>query len=66
MQNMAQARVKWFNRHNCYGFIEMDDGSDALVHFCSVEGAPVENLCEGDLVSLEMDRAGKIARMRKL
>ena len=63
---MATGRVKWFNKHNRFGFIKMDKGPGVLVHLGSVEGASIENLFESDRVNLELDRRGKIARIRKL
>ncbi|MGC9966150.1 MAG: cold shock domain-containing protein [Syntrophobacteraceae bacterium] len=60
---MAKARVKWFNKNNCFGFIEMDDGTEALVHFCSNEAPSIE---EGDQLNFELDCRGKTARIRKL
>jgi cold shock CspA family protein len=55
--------VKWFNKNNCFGFIEMDDGTEALVHFCSNEAPSIE---EGDQLNFELDCRGKTARIRKL
>ena len=63
---MEKGRVKWFNKHNRFGFIKMDKGPGVLVHLGSVEGASIENLFESDRVNLELDRRGKIARIRKL
>ena len=63
---MAKGRVKWFNKHNRFGFIKMDHGAGVLVHVGSVEGANIENLFESDRVNIELDRRSKVARIRKL
>lgn len=64
-RNMMQARVRWFNRRNGFGFIELDDGSKAFIHLCSMDAASADYLMEGDRVSLYPSHEG-ITRIRKL
>ncbi len=62
---MPKGRVRWVNTLNRFGLIEMDDRTEALVHF-SILSTGIENLLEGDRVSLQLYRGGKMARIRKL
>lgn len=63
---MDSGRVKWFNKHNGYAYIELDRGPGILVHLNARGGAGRENLVEGDRVSFEHNQGRKIARIRKL
>jgi cold shock CspA family protein len=61
---MKKGRVLWVNMLNRYGLIEMDDRTEALIHF-SIESS-IENLLKGDRIGLQLDRRGEIARVTKL
>ena len=50
---MATGRVKWFNDHKGYGFIEQDDGEDVFVHFSVIEMDGYKTLQEGTEVIFE-------------
>ncbi|MFQ5863923.1 MAG: cold-shock protein [bacterium] len=50
---MAKGKVKWFNDHKGYGFIEQDDGQDVFVHFSVIEMDGYKTLSEGAEVEFE-------------
>ncbi len=50
---MAKGRVKWFNDHKGYGFIEQESGEDVFVHFSVIEMDGFKTLQEGDEVEFE-------------
>ncbi|MFQ5675041.1 MAG: cold-shock protein [bacterium] len=50
---MAKGRVKWFNDHKGYGFIEQDDGDDVFVHFSVIDMDGYKTLQEGAEVEFE-------------
>lgn len=50
---MPKGRVKWFNDHKGYGFIEQDDGEDVFVHFSVIEMDGYKTLQEGIEVEFE-------------
>ena len=50
---MATGTVKWFNPTKGFGFIQPDTGGkDVFVHISAVEKAGLNDLCEGDKVTL--------------
>jgi CspA family cold shock protein len=51
---MATGTVKWFNDSKGYGFIEMDDGEDAFVHYSEIAGEGYRSLNEGDQVEFDV------------
>jgi CspA family cold shock protein len=51
---LAQGTVKWFNAEKGYGFITLDTGSDAFVHYSAIEGAGYRTLSEGDRVEFDV------------
>jgi superfamily II DNA/RNA helicase/cold shock CspA family protein len=57
-------RIKWFNPHKGFGFIERHDGDDLFVHFSNIEGADSRRLQEGQRVEFEIapGRKGEEAR----
>ncbi len=50
---MAKGRVKWFNDHKGYGFIEHETGEDVFVHFSVIEMDGYKTLQEGAEVEFE-------------
>ena len=60
---MAVGTVKWFNEQKGFGFIQPDNGGNAVfVHISAVERAGMRGLAEGQKVSYEMEtdkRSGK-------
>ncbi|MFQ5648463.1 MAG: cold-shock protein [bacterium] len=50
---MAKGRVKWFNDHKGYGFIEQESGEDVFVHFSVIEMEGYKTLQEGAEVEFE-------------
>ncbi|MFQ5822919.1 MAG: cold-shock protein [bacterium] len=50
---MAKGRVKWFNEHKGYGFIEQEDGQDVFFHFSVIEMDGYKTLPEGAEVEFE-------------
>ena len=51
---MVNGTVKWFDDKKGYGFITVDGGKDAFVHFSAIEGDGFRTLTEGQRVSLEV------------
>ncbi|MCE5249136.1 cold-shock protein [bacterium] len=51
---MALGKVKWFNEVKGFGFITMDDGKDAFVHYTGITGDGFKTLNEGDDVEFEV------------
>ncbi|TAN45942.1 MAG: cold-shock protein [Nitrospirae bacterium] len=56
---MANGKVKWFNESKGFGFITSEDGSDAFVHYSSIQGNGFKSLVEGDSVSFDTERGPK-------
>jgi len=54
-----KGKVKWFNEKKGYGFITMEDGKDAFVHFSAVQGEGFKSLNEGDEVECEVTQGPK-------
>ncbi len=51
---MAEGTVPWFNDTKGFGFIESDDGQDALVQNTAIVGEGRKPLKEGDRVQLDL------------
>lgn len=51
---MATGTVKWFNDTKGYGFITLDDGTEAFVHHSDIEGDGYKSLEEGQSVEFEV------------
>ncbi|MBN2131329.1 MAG: cold shock domain-containing protein [Sedimentisphaerales bacterium] len=51
---MVDGKVKWFNPHKGYGFIETADGRDVFVHYSSIAAEGFKTLDEGDPVVFEV------------
>lgn len=50
----ARGRVKWFNDHKGFGFIEREEGPDVFVHYSSITGEGYKSLTEGQEVTFEL------------
>lgn len=46
----ARGRVKWFNDHKGFGFIEREEGPDVFVHYSAITGEGYKSLSEGQEV----------------
>ena len=52
---MATGKIKWFNPTKGYGFIENDaGGKDVFLHISALEEAGIDQLQEGEAVTLEI------------
>jgi len=56
---MANGKVKWFKDDKGFGFIEMEDGTDAFVHHSEIQGEGFKSLSEGDDVTCEVVQGDK-------
>ncbi len=56
---MEQATVKWFNEKKGYGFIALESGKEAFVHFSVIEGSGFKTLNEGEQVEVEVENGPK-------
>ena len=54
-----QGKVKWFNEHKGFGFIESDSGSDVFVHFSAIQDSGFKTLQEGQSVSFDIQNGPK-------
>jgi CspA family cold shock protein len=56
---MPEGKVKWFNEHKGYGFIETDEGGEAFVRYESIQTDGFRTLREGQRVSFNIVRGKK-------
>lgn len=56
---MEQATVKWFNDKKGYGFIALESGKEAFVHFSVIESNGFKTLAEGETVEVEVEDGPK-------
>lgn len=54
-----QAKVKWFNNDQGYGFIECTDKEDIFVHYSAIKQDGYKTLEEGQLVEFELVKTDK-------
>jgi CspA family cold shock protein len=65
---MATGKVKWFNDSKGFGFVEVDDGTDAFVHHSEIQGDGYKSLAEGESVEFDVvqgDKGPKATNVRK-
>ena len=61
---MATGKVKWFNSHKGYGFIQPTNvGADVFVHINALERAGMDGLQEGQTLNydLEQGQRGRVS-----
>jgi CspA family cold shock protein len=56
---MAEGKVKWFNEHKGFGFIEKDEGGDVFVHHSAIQAEGFKTLYEGQRVSFDVTQGKK-------
>jgi len=56
---MSEGKVKWFNEHKGFGFIENDEGGDLFVHHSAIQGEGFRTLSEGQRVSFDVTEGKK-------
>jgi cold shock protein len=56
---MSEGKVKWFNEHKGFGFIENDEGGDLFVHHSAIQGDGFKTLSEGQRVSFDVTKGKK-------
>jgi len=56
---MPSGKVKWFNETKGFGFVTMDDGTDAFVHYSDIQGDGFKTLVEGEEVEFEVTEGPK-------
>jgi len=63
---VEQATVKWFNDKKGYGFIALESGKEAFVHFSVIEGSGFKTLAEGEQVEVEVEEGPKGLQAKKV
>jgi len=56
---VEQATVKWFNDKKGYGFVALESGKEAFVHFSVIESDGFKTLAEGETVQVEVEEGPK-------
>ena len=56
---MSEGKVKWFNEHKGFGFIEKDEGCDVFVHHSAIQASGFKTLNEGQRVSFDVTQGKK-------
>jgi len=65
---LARGKVKWFSNAKGYGFIRLEDGSDAFAHYSDIVAPDGEfkTLSEGDDVEFELEQGDKGLKARNI
>ncbi len=65
---MARLRgtVKWFDPEKGWGFIRLEDGEEVFVHHSDIQGEGFRSLKDGSEVELEIERADRGPRARRV
>lgn len=60
MSQNIRGKVKWFNEHKGYGFIERDDGGDdVFLHFSALEQSGFKTIAEDADVEFDVEMGPK-------
>lgn len=58
--------VKWFDPEKGWGFIRLEDGEEVFVHHSDIQGEGFRSLKDGAEVELEVERADRGPRARRV
>ena len=65
--DMRQGVVKWFNRQNGFGFIELEQtGVDVFLHSSKMVGEDARTIAEGDRVEFDADELANGLRAKNV
>lgn len=56
---MATGTVKWFNDSKGFGFIAVEDGTEAFVHHGDIQAEGFKSLTEGEAVTFDLTQGSK-------
>jgi CspA family cold shock protein len=59
---MATGTMKWFNNSKGWGFVALEDESEAFVHYSDIEGDGFKALYVDDVVEFELAEGEKGAK----
>ena len=59
---MATGTMKWFNNSKGWGFVSLEDESEAFVHYSDIEGDGFKSLYVGDVIEFELAEGEKGAK----
>lgn len=64
---MATGKVKWFNDHKGFGFIQEEQtGKDVFVHHTAIEGEGYKTLTDGETVDYEAESSDKGLKAKRV
>jgi len=55
----VQATVKWFDDSMGYGYVTLDDGRDAFVHWTAIQVEGFKTLSPGQRITLDLYESSK-------